>query len=58
MDNDYDSIYETVKGVIQTPSLLYEWKTNTLLGSYGNEYDIEKFYDLLNIDGVQMREAK
>ncbi len=48
MDNNYDGIYETIKNVIQTPSLLSEWKTNTLSCSYSNEYDIDKFYSLLN----------
>lgn len=49
MDNNYESIYEAVKAVIQTPSLLEEWKNNTVSGSYGNEQDIEAFYRLINI---------
>lgn len=48
MDNHYESIYETIKTVIQTPSLLEEWRSNTASGSYGNEQDIGAFYDLLN----------
>lgn len=56
MDNNYESIYETIKTVIQNPSLVSEWKTNTLLGSFGNEQDIGAFYGLLEMDGCQMKE--
>lgn len=57
MDNNYDSIYETLKSVIETPSLLSEWKANTLSGSYSNEQDIQAFYHLLVKHNVQTKEG-
>ena len=57
MDNNYESIYETIKSVIQTPDLLSKWRTNTLLGSYSNEQDIEAFYNLIDMTGLQTKEG-
>lgn len=53
MDNTYESIYKHIKTVIQNPSLLNEWRENTVCESYTNEYDIDKFYALL---GNQLEE--
>ena len=47
MENNYESIYASLKKVIQLPSLLSEWRRNTLSEAYGNERDIEAFYDLI-----------
>ena len=47
MGNNYDSILESLKKVIQNQELLLEWKENTMLGEYGNEHEIEKFYNVL-----------
>lgn len=49
MDNDYNSIYETIKTVIQTPELLLKWRENTILGSYSNEHDIRRFYKIIGL---------
>lgn len=57
MDNNYESIYETIKNVIQTPDLLSKWRTNTLLGSYSNEQDIQAFYSLIEIKDIQTKEG-
>jgi glycosyltransferase involved in cell wall biosynthesis len=48
MDNNYESIYETIKTVIKSRELISRWRTNTMLGSYGNEKDIEAFYNLID----------
>lgn len=56
MENRYDSIYEGIRMVVQNPSLLSQWKHNTLEGSYGNEMDIEKFYALLDSEYIQTKE--
>lgn len=53
MDNNYTSIYETIKNVIQNPQLLSRWKANTLAGSYSNEQDIKAFYSLIETKDVQ-----
>lgn len=58
VNNDYHSIYEALKTVIQKPQLLQTWKTNALSGNYGNEEDIEEFYALLHEDDSQGEEAK
>lgn len=50
VNNDYESIYNAIKGVIENPSQILEWKKNTLQGEFSNEYDIEKFYELLHLD--------
>lgn len=47
MKNDYNSIYETIKAVIQTPELLLKWRANTMLGLYSNEQDIQYFYKMI-----------
>lgn len=47
MENSYDSIYEHIKVVIQSPALLDTWRENTIQKKYGNENDVEKFYGLL-----------
>lgn len=47
VNNDYDGVYHALKTVIETPALLEQWRANTLSGMYGNEEDIEKFYELL-----------
>lgn len=47
MKNDYNSIYETIKSVIQTPELLLKWRANTMLGLYSNEQDIQYFYKMI-----------
>lgn len=57
MNNDYNSIYETLKDVIKTPSLLLEWKANTVLCSYTNEHDIEAFYRLLGKYDAKTKEG-
>lgn len=49
MGNNYESIYEAVKAVIQTPSLLEKWKRNTVSASYGNEGDIAAFYRFIRM---------
>lgn len=49
MGNDYNSIYETIKTVIQTPELLLKWRENTILGSYSNEHDIQCFYRIIGL---------
>lgn len=49
MSNTYNSIYETVKNIIQTPELLSKWSFGTALGSYGNEQDIKYFYRLIGM---------
>ncbi len=48
MNNTYESIYETIKSVIQSPDLIAKWKANVPLSSYSNEQDIMIFYSLLN----------
>lgn len=53
MDNNYTSIYETIKNVIRNPQLLSRWKANTLAGSYSNEQDIKAFYSLIEMKNVQ-----
>lgn len=53
MDNNYTSIYETIKKVIQNPQSLSRWKANTLAGSYSNEQDIKAFYSLIETKDVQ-----
>ena len=58
MNNDYESIYETIKYVLQNPSTISEWKTNIVSGVYGNENDIEKFYELLDIENIQTKEVE
>lgn len=55
MENNYDSIYEAIKMVIQNPSLLSEWKANTISKSYGNENEIQMFYDLLSVPSSQTK---
>lgn len=57
MENTDESIYETIKTVIQNPSLLSEWRANTRLGSYSNEQDIEAFYNLIDMTGLQTKEG-
>lgn len=52
MENNYESIYETIKNVIRSPQLLSELKANTLFGSYGNEQDIREFYGLIEMNEV------
>lgn len=58
MENNYESIYETIKTIVQTPSLLAEWRANTLSGTYGNKQDVEKFYALLDADAIRIKEAQ
>ena len=50
MNNNYESIYETIKGVIQDPAQLSQWRTNTMNVSYSNEQDIAEFYKLISTD--------
>ena len=50
MDNTYESIYKAIRTVIEEPHLLKTWKNNTLCNNYGNETDIQKFYELLDIE--------
>lgn len=57
MDNHYESIYETIKSVIQSPNLISEWRANIPLGSYSNEQDIQAFYRLLDQYDVQTKEG-
>lgn len=52
MDNNYNSIHDVIKTVIQNPTLLDEWKSNTFTSSYGNEQDVEKFYELLDMQSI------
>ena len=46
-DNDYQSIYDAIKMVIDSPSIVSEWRKNTISRSYGNEHDIEEFYKFI-----------
>lgn len=57
MDNNYESIYETIKRVILSPDVISEWKANVPLTSYSNEQDIQAFYSLLDAHDVQTREG-
>lgn len=57
MNNNYESIYETIKSVILSPDLISEWKSNVPLVSYSNEQDIQAFYSLLDKYDVQTKEG-
>ena len=57
MDNHYESIYETIKNVIQSPDLISKWKTNVPSVSYSNEQDIQAFYSLLETYNIQTEEG-
>lgn len=57
MDNNYKSIYETIKRVILSPNFISEWKANVQLANYGNEQDIRAFYSLLDKYDIQAKEG-
>jgi len=47
MDNTDEAVYNCLKNVILNPTLLNEWKANTVNSIFSNEKDIEKFYALI-----------
>lgn len=47
MENSEDSIYESLKMILQNPTLLEKWKTNMETQDFGNEKDVSIFYGFL-----------
>lgn len=50
VENDYASIYEGLKEICTDEQLLDNLKQNAKLCKFGNETDIAKFYDLLDMN--------
>lgn len=47
MENSEDSIYESLKMILQNPVLLKKWKENMEKQDFGNEKDVSIFYDFI-----------
>lgn len=53
MENNFLGVYNGIKRIIKNPELINKWKKNLINKDYGNEKDINKFYELVNFNAYK-----